>query len=231
MNPIPRPVSFVRQRLHTASRPCARPAARRRAGATAAVTLLTLVAFAAATTISGCASEYTIVDRSALVVSDNARVSAASVLPGGASKTAAVNHLALAQEVYQKQLDLLKERRNKVRSRRRSLNLLSYGVLAAASIGAGAIALAASSPDTQRAGGIAALSGVALGTGFQIGGLMQEDAANVDDKIRYLQSLYESMVERVRVLASQPPSATGDAAIGAAIESFVNEALRINVKG
>jgi hypothetical protein len=60
---------------------------------------------------------------------------------------------------------------------------------------------------------------------------MQEDAANVDDKIRYLQSLYESMVERVRVLASQPATEAGDAAIGAAIESFVNEALRINVKG
>jgi hypothetical protein len=35
----------------------------------------------------------------------------------------------------------------------------------------------------------------------------------------------------VRVLASQPPSETGDAAIGAAIEAFINEALRINVKG
>ncbi|HEX2657059.1 MAG TPA: hypothetical protein VHU40_02250 [Polyangia bacterium] len=202
-----------------------------RGRATGPVAALTLVAFATAITAGGCASEYTIVDRSALVVSDNARTSAASVLPGGATKAAAANHLALAQEVYQKQLDLLKERRNKVRARRRSLNLLSYGVLAAASIGAGAIALSASSPDTQRAGGIAALSGVALGTGFQIGGLMQEDAANVDDKIRYLQSLYESMVDRVRVLASQPQSDAGDAAIGAAIEAFVNEALRINVKG
>lgn len=189
------------------------------------------MAFTAAILGSGCASEYTIVDRSSLVVSDNARVSAASVLPGGASKKAAADHLALAQEVYQKQLDLLKERRNKVRARHRSLNLLSYGVLAAASLGAGAIALSSSSPDTQRAGGIAALSGAALGTGLQIGGLMQEDTANVDDKIRYLQSLYESMVDRVRVLASQPPSDTGDAAIGAAIEAFVNEALRINVKG
>ena len=221
MNPILRSVGFVRDRFDS----------RQRSGAMGTVAALTLVAFAAAITTSGCASEYTIVDRSALVVSDNARISAASVLPGGASKTAAANHLALAQEVYQKQLDLLKERRNKVRSRRRSLDLLSYGVLAAASIGAGAIALSASSPDTQRAGGIAALTGVALGTGFQIGGLMQEDAANVDDKVRYLQSLYESMVDRVRVLASQPSSEAGDAAIGAAIEAFVNEALRINVKG
>lgn len=202
-----------------------------RSHATSLAAAVTTVAFALATTVSGCASEYTIVDRSGLVVSDNARVSAASVLPGAASKPAAVNHLALAQEVYQKQLDLLKERRNKVRARRRSLNLLSYGVLAAASIGAGALALSSDSRDTQRVGGAMALSGVALGTGFQIGGLMQEDSSTVDDKIRYLQSLYESMVDRVRVLASQPPSDAGDAAIGAAIEAFTNEALRINVKG
>src|SRR6185503_4426925 len=155
----------------------------------------------------------------------------ASVLPGGASKSAAVNHMALAQEVYQKQLDLLKERRNKVRARRRTLNLLSYGVLTAASIGVGAVAMASNSRDVQRAGGAAALGGVALGTGFQIGGLMQEDTANVDDKIRFLQSLFEAMVDRVRVLASQPQSEAGDAAIGAAIEAFINEALRINVKG
>jgi hypothetical protein len=198
--------------------------------ATALAAAVTAVTFTAATT-GGCASEYTILDRSALVVSDNARVSAASVMPGGAARTKAVEHLALAQEVYQKQLDLLKERRNKVRARRRTMNLLSYAVLTAASIGVGAVALSSNSRDTQRAGGVAAMGGVALGTGFQIGGLMQEDTANVDDKIRYLQSLYESMVERVRVLASQPPADATDAAIGAAIEAFINEALRINVKG
>jgi hypothetical protein len=184
--------------------------------------------------LGGCASEYTIVDRSSLVISDNARVSAASVLPGGQKNTRAANHLALAQEVYQKQLDLLKERRNKVRARRRTLNLLSYGILAAASIAVGAVALSASSRDTQRTGGALALGGAGLGTALHIGGLMQEDVATIDDKIRHLQSIYDSMVERVRVLAGQPPQASNDqtdAAIGSAIEDFINQALQINVKG
>jgi hypothetical protein len=191
---------------------------------------VTVVAFLAAV-LSGCASEYTIVDRSSLAISDNARVSAASVLPGGARNTRAASHLALAQEVYQKQLDLLKERRNKVRARRRTLNLLSYGVLAAAGIAAGAIALGASNRGTQQLGGGLVLGSVGLGTGLQIGGLMQEDVANIDDKIRHLQSLYDSMVERVRVLAGQPQSDQVDAGIGSAIETFINQALQINVKG
>jgi hypothetical protein len=182
-------------------------------------------------TLAGCGSEYTIVDRSSLVISDNARLSAQSVLPGGQRNARAANHLALAQEVYQKQLDLLKERRNKVRARRRALNLLSYGTLAAAGIVAGAVALSSSSRSTQQLGGGVALGGVGLGTGLQIGGLMQEDVAAIDDKIHHLQSLYDSMLERVRVLAAQPQADQTDAAIGAAIEEFVNRALQINVKG
>jgi len=182
-------------------------------------------------TLAGCGSEYTIVDRSTLVISDNARLSAASVLPGGQKNARAAGHLALAQEVYQKQLDLLKERRNKVRARKRSLNLLSYGVLAAAGIVAGAVSLSATSRDAQRVGGGLALGGVGLGTGLQIGGLMQEDVAAIDDKIHHLQSIYDSMLERVRVLAAQPQSDQTDAAIGSAIETFVNQALQINVKG
>jgi hypothetical protein len=195
-------------------------------------TSLVIATFAVATmTAGGCASEYTIVDRSSLVISDNARVAAASVLPGAAQKPRAVTHLALAQEVYQKQLDLLKERRNKVRSRRRALNLLSYGVLTAAAIGVGAIALGSDNPDTLHAGGGAAMGGVALGTGLQIGGLMQEEPAVVDGKIRHLQSIYEAMIDRVRSLVALPQSDENDAAVGAAIEAFINEALRINVKG
>ncbi len=191
---------------------------------------LVLVTFGGATT-SGCASGYTVVDRSNLVISDNARISAASVLPGGAINQRASNHLALAQEVYQKQLDLLKERRNKVRARRRMLNLLSYGVLAASSIAVGSVALSSDARRTQQRAGGAAMGGVALGTGLQIGGLMQEDVAVVDDKIRHLQGTYETMLERVRTLAALPPSDQNQAAIGVAIESFIDEALRINVKG
>jgi hypothetical protein len=182
-------------------------------------------------TLAGCGSEYTIVDRSSLVISENARVSAASVLPGGQRNPRAASHLALAQEVYQKQLDLLKERRNKVRARRRALNLLSYGALTAAGIVAGAVALSASSRSTQQVGGGVALAGVGLGTGLQIGGLMQEEVAAIDDKIHHLQNIYDSMLDRVRVLATQAQSDQSDAAIGAAIEGFINQALQINVKG
>jgi hypothetical protein len=195
-----------------------------------ALSALVVVAFLSAT-LAGCGSEYTIVDRSTLVISENARLSAQSVLPGGQRNARAANHLALAQEVYQKQLDLLKERRNKVRARKRSLNLLSYGTLAAAGIVAGAVALSATSRDAQRVGGGLALGGVGLGTGLQIGGLMQEDVAAIDDKIHHLQSIYDSMLERVRVLAAQAQSDQTDAAIGSAIETFINQALQINVKG
>lgn len=197
-----------------------------------ATSIVVTFAFAAALVhTSGCASEYTVVDRSSLVVSDNARISAASVLPGGTRNKNAANHLALAQEVYQKQLDLLKERRNKVRARRRTLTLLSFATLAASSIAVGSIALAARSPETERLAGGAAMAGVGLGTGMQIGGLMQEEAATVDDKIRHLQGIYDAMVERVRVLCAQPESEQVDASVGAAIEAFINEALQINVKG
>ena len=190
-----------------------------------------VAAFFLSAVLGGCASEYTVVDRSSLVISDNARVSAASVLPGGQKNARAANHLALAQEVYQKQLDLLKERRNKVRARRRALSLLSYGVLAAATIAVGAVAVGSSSRSMQQTAGGLALGGAGLGTGLQIGGLMQEDVASIDDKIRHLQSIYDAMLEKVRVLASQPQSDQNDAALGAAIETFINQALQIQVKG
>lgn len=194
--------------------------------------LVVIVAFAtAAVTSGGCGSEYTIVDRSTLRISENSRIAASSVLPGGQKLGRATNHLALAKEVYSKQLYLLKERRNKVRARRRALNLVSYGVLASVAITAGALALGSDTPDVRRAAGGTAIAGAAMGTGLQIGALMQEDVAVIDGKIRHLQALYDAMEERVRVLAALPQSDETDAAIGAAIESFINEALQINVKG
>jgi hypothetical protein len=195
-----------------------------------AINLVVVATFLAATT-AGCGSEYTIVDRSTLTVSENARVSAASILPGGQRNPRATNHLALAQEVYQKQLDLLKERRNKVRARRRTLDLASFAALAAVSIGVGAVALASENRDTQKMAGAVALSGVGLGTGLQIGGLFQEEPSSVEQKIHHLQTIYDAMTDRVRVLAGQPQSEQNDAAVGATIESFINEALQINVKG
>jgi hypothetical protein len=99
------------------------------------------------------------------------------------------------------------------------------------SIAVGSVALAGGSSQTRQAAGGAAMGGAALGTALQIGGLMQEDTAVVDDKIHALQGRYEAMIERVRTLAAQPASDQTDAAMGAAIETFINEALRINVKG
>jgi hypothetical protein len=197
-----------------------------------ATSILTSIAFAVAVLpVGSCASEYTIVDRSSLVVSDNARVAAASLLPGAAHNARAANHLALAQEVYQKQLDLLKERRNKVRARRRALNLLAFGTMVASGLVVGSLALAGSAPDTQRYAGGAAMTGVGLGTGLEIGGLMQEEASTVDGKIRHLEDIYGAMVERVRALASEPTSEQNEALIGATIEGFINAALQIYVKG
>lgn len=213
------------------SRPVSPVAARSSASLVSAVTA---AAFAAALVpVAGCGSEYTITDRSTLTISDNARVAATSLLPGGAQDPRAATHLALAEEVYQKQLDLLKERRNKVRARRRSLDLLSFATLVASSIAVGSVALAASAtPDQQREAGALAMGAVGLGTGFQIGALMQEEPATIDGKIRHLEDLHEAMLERVRALALEPPQTEASrAAIGAAIEAFINEALQINVKG
>jgi hypothetical protein len=111
------------------------------------------------------------------------------------------------------------------------LTLLSFGVLAASSIAVGSVALASSDRSTQRAAGGLAMGGVGLGTGMQIGSLMQEEPSSLDDKIRHLQGIYDGMLERVRVLAGQPASEQTEAGIGAAIEAFINEALQINVKG
>jgi hypothetical protein len=180
---------------------------------------------------TGCGSAYTIVDRSALTVSDNARLAAENMLPGSAKNPRAAAHFALAQEVYQRQLDLLKERRNKVRARRRVLQITSFGLLAVAAGVAGSVAMGSDDPGLRRGAGAAGLAGVGLGTGLQIGALMQEEVGAVDDKIRHLQEIYDAMVERVRVLAAQPASEQNDTAIAVAIESFINQALQINVKG
>lgn len=193
----------------------------------AAATALALLA----TWWSGCASEYTVVDRSALTISDNARVSATNLLPAARRNTSVVAHLALAQQVYEEQLGLLKARRNKVRARRRSLNLLSYGVLAATSVAAGAMALSDTGGQRPHIAGALALGGAGLGTGFQIGGLMQEEVSVLDERIGRLQHLYDSMIAQVRELMEAPPSEPSDAQVGAVVEAFMSQALQINVKG
>jgi hypothetical protein len=185
----------------------------------------------------GCGSEYTITNRSSLTISDNSRVTAASLLPSGNKDPRVADHLALAQEVYGRQLDLLKERRNKVRSRRRTMDLASYCMLAATGVVAGSLALYASSAKTSdqssnlKLAGGTAMGGVVLGTGFQIGALIQEDVATVDSKIQQLDSMYSNMLDEVRMLSSQPATELTGSLIGTKIENFINKALQINVKG
>ena len=189
----------------------------------------------------GCASGYTIVDRSSLKVSPNSRISAKNLVPRAAEFPAVVEQLGLAQEVYQKQLFLLKERRNKLRARKRYLNASSFGTFAATSMGVGLVAIQSSdadAPEKLERAGYAALGGLAVGTLLQVAGYMQEDSSSVDSKVRHLELLYDTMIERLRQLsyrmkASSEGTRADDVSseMGAAIEGFITQALAINVKG
>jgi hypothetical protein len=184
---------------------------------------------------AGCASEYTVLDRSSIEVSPASRIAAASLLPGADRHPQVQQHLALAEEVFGKQLDLLKERRNKVRARKRALTLTSYATMLVGSIVTGYVALAATDkamPSTDlKVVGITSLGTLGIGTGLQIGALMQEESSDVDEKIRHLEGIYDGMLERVRTLAIVPNNDQTESQMAAAIESFINEALQINVKG
>jgi hypothetical protein len=183
----------------------------------------------------GCASEYTIVDRSHFVISDNSRVASRDLIPGAQKHPQVVEHLALAQEVYEKQLNLLKERRNKVRARRRGFDITSFAAFAAGTLITGYVALAAADKTDAKGDlktiGATSLGGLGLGTGLYIGGLMQEEVSAVDDKIRHLQGIYDGMLANLRTLAVMPESEQLEAQMGSTIESFINQALQINVKG
>jgi hypothetical protein len=189
--------------------------------------------------LAGCGSEYTIVDRSTLEPSNSSRLSARNLLPDGARTQAVSEHLALANEVYSRQLTLLKQRRNKLRSRRRWLGLGSFTALAGGATGVGISAMrsddATSKKDLEYAG-MAAIGSLAVGTFLQVAGYMQEDVSAVDERIRHLQMSYDGMLDRIRGLSELPTGAAGaptamDAEIGTIIERFIGDALQINVKG
>jgi hypothetical protein len=197
--------------------------------------LRTTAAFVLLCMAGGCASEYTIVDRSSFIVSDNARVASRDLIPGGDKHPRVIEHLAQAQEIFVKQDNLLKERRNKVRARRRALDLTTFGVMIVGALAEGALALNAANKadpksDVKLIGGLA-LGGAGLGTGLMVGGLMQEDVTAVDNKINHLHDIYRAMIEHLRSLALLPESDKLEADMGMAIESFINEALQINIKG
>jgi len=60
---------------------------------------------------------------------------------------------------------------------------------------------------------------------------MQEESSDVDEKIHHLEGIYDGMLDRVRTLAIMPSNDQTESQMAAAIESFINEALQINVKG
>ena len=67
---------------------------------------------------------------------------------------------------------------------------------------------------------------------------MQEDPSAIDVKIRQLQSSYDAMLARVRLVGEGPTSdaeVAGDdprvTEMAAAIEKFITEAMQIDVKG
>ena len=194
-----------------------------------------IVVSCAASLGAGCASEYTIIDRSNVQISSSSRIAAGALLPNASQHPKVEQHLGLAEEIYTQQLNQLKERRNKVRARRRALTLTSYATLLASSIATGYIALAATDKanphDDLKAVGLTSLLGVGLGTGLQIGALMQEESSDVDEKIHHLQGIYDAMLDKVRTLSIMPATELLDSQMASAIETFINEALQINVKG
>jgi len=60
---------------------------------------------------------------------------------------------------------------------------------------------------------------------------MQEESSDVDEKIRHLQGIYDAMLDKLRTLALMPASDQLESQMAGAVETFINEALQINVKG
>jgi hypothetical protein len=186
-----------------------------------------------------CGSSYTVLDRT-IPASSNSQI-VASTLLGGERNPALVSHLAIAEELYQQQLRLLHERRNKTRARKRDLGFAAFGLMGAAGLGVGGLAIgtAAGGGDSNKAlvgAGVLSLVGLGVGTLLQLTAANQEEPSVADDKVRSLQRSYEAMLERVRALsqrAQENPAAAAatQAQIGATIESFIGEMQQINVKG
>jgi hypothetical protein len=188
----------------------------------------------AVTLAAGCASGYTVVDRSAVVVSQNSQVVAKSLVPEADTHPRVTENLALAEEIYEKQLSLLKERRNKVRARRRGLTFTSFGIMAASGLSAGAAAIGGVASAQQKdaaliGAGVTSLVGLGLGTVLQIASLMQEDHAAVDDKIHLLERLHRELLERLHEFADEKPMPESRA--NEAITKFIDEVLAVQVKG
>lgn len=181
-------------------------------------------------------------------ITDSSRITATTIIPSDPANHAVVEHLALAEEIYSKTLDALRGRRNSLRERRRALTLGGYATFAATTLVIGAAAISKANNDEMatstslRTAGYGALGGLGVGTTLEVVNLMQEDPSNVEAKIRYLQSSYDNMIDRLRELldergevsvegtpATKPRSLSAQAS--PIIEAFINDALQINVKG
>ena len=179
-------------------------------------------------------------------ISAGSRASASSIVPRDEQHRGVIEHLALAEEIYSKQLAALTDRRNTLRSRRRTLTVATYATFAATTLVIGAAAIQRSndgdaggmSTSDMKLAGYGALGGLGVGTTLEVVNLMQEDPANVEAKIRTLQSSYDNMTERLSQLFLDAEQASTEMTpeeietrAGPIIDSFINEALQINVKG
>lgn len=199
------------------------------------IALLLLAALAPA-----CAGEFGSVGRSTRIT-DGSRVAARTIVPSDDRYRNLVEHLALAEEIYAKQLDNLRDRRASLRSRRRSLQLAAYATFAVTTLVIGASAMSDGGDemletDPNNLAGYGALAGLGLGTTLEVMNLMQEDPSNVDAKINHLQASYDNMTDRLRELFEETegkevaPNVI-EVRAGKIIGEFINEALQINVKG
>lgn len=201
----------------------------------------TLIALVALCAVTACGSTYTILDRESIQVSPNSETVARTMLPHSERHPQLVQHLALAEAMYQKQLTNLRERRNKVRARKRDLQFAAYGIMGATGLGVSGLAVgsAAGGGDSTKSligAGAMSLVGLGIGTVLQLTAAMQEEPSVADDKVRTLQRAHEAMLDRVRTLDSHSAENAAEAAqtqaqIAAAIESFISVAQELNVKG
>jgi hypothetical protein len=174
-----------------------------------------------------------VIDRSELHVSDNTLVVAHDVLPSDRFPAAA-SHLALAEELYGRELRALRDRREALRDRGRVLDASAFGMMAGTALAVGGLAIATTDSSAAQArlqlAGLGALAGLGIGTVIKLSGFMQEDPAAVEFKSRQLQVAHDAMLDKIRSLTTTPgPGA--EQAISVAIEQFMSTALQLNIKG
>ncbi len=187
---------------------------------------------------AACGSEYTNINTTSLEVSANMKLSAQSLVPNADRFPLIVQKLALAEELYQQQSLLLKQRRNKVRARRRTLDAFSFIAFGGAATGVAGIAIVDDDRTNANLMGLTALGGLVAGATFTYISSRQEETDALDQKASRLIVLHQRMLDTLRLLgerASQPsdPAHPVDLTfeMSRTIEDFIDAAQQINVKG